>query len=83
MQAKEQEEYLLEEMREEEFETENKTIETINRWIYILRSKASEYEHKARGRGEIVSVPSIDDICNEMKAFIGGYEAQNNPSKPL
>lgn len=59
---------------------ENKTEETISRWIGILRGKASNYEHKARRNGEIVSSPDIDDICNEMEAFIGGLKAQNNHS---
>ncbi len=41
------------------------------RWIRILRQKAT-YEHEARGRGEVVPSPSIDDICNEMEAFFTG-----------
>lgn len=43
-----------------------------DRWIRILRAKASEYEHKARKNGEIVASPSLDDICNEMDAFFVG-----------
>lgn len=42
-----------------------------NRWINILRMKA-EYEHNARKTGEVVSSPSIDDICNEIEAFFTG-----------
>jgi len=42
-----------------------------NRWIEILRRKAS-YEHTSRKNGEIVASPSIDDICNEMEAFFTG-----------
>lgn len=40
-----------------------------NRWIRLLRQKASMYEHSARKRGEVVLSPSLDDICNEMEAF--------------
>lgn len=43
-----------------------------NRWISILRHKASVYEHEARKRGEIVTEPSLDSICNEMEAFFTG-----------
>ncbi len=50
---------------------EYKTKELIDRWISILRAKA-EYEHNARGRGEIVSEPSIDCVCNEMIAYFTG-----------
>jgi len=42
-----------------------------NRWIGILRDKAS-YEHNARKQGELVCSPSIDDICNEMIAYASG-----------
>jgi hypothetical protein len=42
-----------------------------NRWISILRQKAS-YEHEARKRGEVVCSPSIDEICNEIEAFFVG-----------
>ena len=42
------------------------------RWIGLLRMKASEYEHSARKRGESVSEPSIDTICNEIQAFFVG-----------
>jgi hypothetical protein len=44
------------------------------RWNYLLRDKASQYEHKARKNGEVVTSPSIDDICNEMEAFFTGLE---------
>uniref|UniRef100_A0A6M3J4D2 Uncharacterized protein n=1 Tax=viral metagenome TaxID=1070528 RepID=A0A6M3J4D2_9ZZZZ len=43
-----------------------------NRWIDLLRGKAHTYEHKARGDGEVVASPSIDEICNEMEAFFAG-----------
>ena len=42
-----------------------------NRWIKILRRKAS-YEHEERIKGEVVVSPSIDDICNEIEAFFAG-----------
>ena len=45
-----------------------------NRWIGLLRSKASEYEHEARKNGEVVTEPSIDGICNEMEAFFTGLQ---------
>lgn len=41
------------------------------RWVGILRGKA-EYEHEDRKNGEIVTSPSIDDICNEIEAFFTG-----------
>jgi hypothetical protein len=50
----------------------NKTNELFQRWESILRLKAEEYEHSARKRGETVVEPSLDDICNEMKAFLAG-----------
>lgn len=40
-----------------------------DRWVKLLRMKASEYEHAARSRGEVVTSPDIDDICNEIEAF--------------
>ena len=36
-----------------------------NRWNTILRVKAMEYEHEARKKGDTVTSPDIDDICNE------------------
>ena len=50
---------------------EYKTKELVDRWISILRMKAT-YEHNARKSGEIVASPSIDDICNEMIAYFTG-----------
>lgn len=44
------------------------------RWVGLLRMKASEYEHSARKNGKIVCSPSLDDICNEMEAFFTGLE---------
>lgn len=52
----------------------NKTEELFERWNKILRGKANEYEHAARKRGEVVVGPSIDDICNEIGAFLAGIE---------
>ena len=52
---------------DEEYETK----ELADRWIGILRQKAT-YEHNARKNGEIVAEPSIDDICNEMTAYFTG-----------
>lgn len=45
--------------------------ELADRWISILRMKA-DYEHNARKSREVVASPSIDDICNEMRAFFTG-----------
>ena len=51
---------------------ENEIKELKNRWVSLLRGKASEYEHKARHNGEIVTKPDLDCICNEMEAFFTG-----------
>jgi len=51
---------------------EYKTKELADRWIGLLRMKAHEYEHTDRKNGEVVSRPSIDDICNEMTAYFIG-----------
>lgn len=49
-----------------------RTEELFTRWMTILRSKAS-YEHKENGKkGVEVSRPTIDDICNEMLAYLAG-----------
>lgn len=45
-----------------------------DRWVSILRSKASEYEHTARTDGKMVVAPSIDAICNEIEAFFAGLQ---------
>lgn len=45
--------------------------ELADRWIMILRNKAV-YEHDARKSGQVVSSPSIDDICNEITAYFTG-----------
>ena len=50
---------------------EYKTKELADRWISILRMKAT-YEHNARKNGKVVASPSIDDICNEMIAYFTG-----------
>lgn len=49
-------------------------IELKERWIQILRQKASQYEHLARKNGETVTSPSLDDLANEMEAFFTGLE---------
>ena len=60
-------------------ETENDFIETdrmeivMKRWIRILQGKSIEFEHSAREEGKEVTVPCLDDICNEMNAFMHGY----------
>ena len=46
----------------------------IIRWESVLRYKASMYEHEARKNGEEVASPSLDDICNEMTAFLAGAD---------
>ena len=48
--------------------------EIFERWNSILRMKASEYEHTARKEGNAVTSPSLDDICNEMRAFFKGLD---------
>jgi hypothetical protein len=50
-----------------------------DRWIKILRAKASDYEHAARKLNLTVSNPDIDDICNEMEAFFAGLRDQPTP----
>lgn len=44
------------------------------RWISIIRMKA-EYDHEARKLGNPVTYPDLDNICNEMEAFLDGYLA--------
>lgn len=46
--------------------------EVFERWETILRAKAHQYEHPARGEGKVVTAPDIDDICNEMRALRAG-----------
>ena len=43
-----------------------------SRWIFILRHKASEYEHPERKDGKEVTSPDLDDIANEIEAFFTG-----------
>ena len=43
-----------------------------DRWVHILRAKASEYEHEARAKGSTVTSPDLDQICNEIEAFFTG-----------
>ena len=47
-----------------------------NRWINIIRVKASEYEHTARKKGETITQPDLDSVCNEMKALKDGFLAK-------
>jgi hypothetical protein len=51
---------------------ENNLEQLFDRWIKLLRQKAT-YEHEARKKGEVVASPSIDDICNEIEAFFTGF----------
>lgn len=51
---------------------EYKTKDLADRWISLLRQKAT-YEHNMRKNGETVCSPSIDDICNEMIAYFTCY----------
>lgn len=56
-----------------------KTVEEMfSRWQLVLRQKASQYEHEARKRGEDMIYPSIDDICNEMNAFMAGRNSNHS-----
>lgn len=50
---------------------------SLYRWAGLLRGKAQEFEHSARKRGETVCSPSLDEIANEMLAFIDGVEMTN------
>lgn len=52
----------------------NELQELKDRWICILRGKASVYEHEARKKGEVVTSPSIDNICAEIEAFFTGWD---------
>lgn len=53
--------------------------EMFQRWKASLRYKAGVYEHESRKRGEDVVYPSLDDICNEMNAFMAGWRSAVNP----
>ena len=46
--------------------------EIFERWISVMRFKATEYEHKARANGEQVTAPSLDELCWEMRAYMTG-----------
>ena len=54
----------------------NSVEEVFVRWTGILREKAHTYEHLARKRGDSVQEPTIDEICNEMIAFLWGLKAK-------
>jgi hypothetical protein len=43
------------------------------RWSGSLRDKASRYEHSIPLDQRIY--PSLDDICNEMDAFVNGFNS--------
>ena len=49
----------------------NRRISIIQRWQQIIRSKASTYEHKIENQ-HLISSPRLDDIANEMEAFLAG-----------
>lgn len=51
-----------------------KKQELEDRWIRLLRWKASKYEHTARKNNETVTSPSLDDLANEIEAFFTGLE---------
>ena len=50
----------------------NNRVKIIRRWESILRGKAGDYEHTDRAKGKDVTRPSLDDIANEMEAFLAG-----------
>lgn len=50
----------------------NNRVEMLRRWQRIIRQKAT-YDHDARAKGKIVTQPDLDEIANEMEAFIAGY----------
>lgn len=43
-----------------------------DRWLGTLRFKARKYEHPARKRGEVVESLTLDDVCNEIDAYLTG-----------
>lgn len=53
---------------------QSRVEDVFSRWISSLRYKAGEYEHKRRRAGEDVTYPSLDDICNEMEAYLAGVK---------
>ena len=54
----------------------NSTVNIFHRWQSTLRNKASQYEHEDRKNGKDVVYPSLDDICNEMNAFLAGIDSK-------
>jgi len=50
--------------------------EIFSRWTQTLRAKAKEYEHFERKQGITITQPDIDSICNEMDAFLTGYNSK-------
>lgn len=50
--------------------------EMFDRWTGAMRQKASQYEHEDRKKGKEVFYPSLDDICNEMEAFLAGRKSK-------
>ena len=61
----------------------NNLEQQFDRWIHVLRGKASEYEHTARGEGKKISQPDLDSICNELQAFLSGLQAGRGEIKLL
>lgn len=55
-------------------------LERIERWIDLIRSKAG-MEHAIR-KGETPSIfyPSLDDIANEMEAFVDALKDERKES---
>lgn len=50
----------------------NQRMDLKNRWVSLIRGKASDYEHKARSEGRTVTSPSLDSIASEIEAFFIG-----------
>ena len=48
--------------------------ESFERWVGILRFKASEFEHKQPVLDR--TRPTLDEICNEMHAFQNGFKSK-------
>jgi len=57
-------------------EKETRLNELMNRWVTILRGKASQYEHLARHNGDSqsISAPDLDSIASEIEAFFVGLD---------
>lgn len=57
-------------------------MDLFHRWLGTLRSKAAQYEHTARARGEEVTTPCLDDVCNEIEAYLVGRGLWSLASPP-